>query len=90
VNFVQQIKNDVFMVRTYERGVEDETYSCGTGVTAVAIAVHALGKTTSNKVKLTTPGGELEVTFKRNQKGNYYDVWLNGPAEMVFKGEIEC
>ncbi len=90
VNFVQQINEDTFMVRTYERGVEDETYSCGTGVTAVAIAVHALHKTNSNNVKLNTPGGQLEVNFKRNQKGNYYDVWLKGPAKMVFKGEIEC
>ncbi|WP_299122319.1 diaminopimelate epimerase [uncultured Winogradskyella sp.] len=88
VNFVEQLSDDNFAVRTYERGVEDETLSCGTGVTAVALAMHASGKTNHNEVSLKTPGGQLKVTFKSDDKG-YKDIWLVGPAEQVFKGEIE-
>ncbi|TCK64732.1 diaminopimelate epimerase [Winogradskyella wandonensis] len=88
VNFVHQISSDKFRVRTYERGVEDETLSCGTGVTAVALAMHNSGKTASNKVVLQTQGGELSITFKENN-GRYSDIWLIGPATQVFKGEIE-
>ncbi|WP_191860061.1 diaminopimelate epimerase [Hanstruepera ponticola] len=87
VNFVSKNSNDNFSVRTYERGVEDETLSCGTGVTAVALAMHAIGKTASNFVTLQTPGGELSVTFKENNEG-YNDIWLIGPANMIFKGEM--
>jgi len=89
VNFVQQIKEDTFLVRTYERGVEDETYSCGTGVTAVAIAVNATGKTTSNTVNLETPGGKLQVSFE-SDNGVYINIWLTGPTAKVFKGELTC
>ena len=89
VNFVEEISADSFSVRTYERGVEDETLSCGTGVTAVAIATYESGKTNSEKVKLSTLGGELSVTFKKTDEG-YSDIWLTGPAEQVFKGEIVC
>ncbi len=88
VNFVEQIKDNVFSVRTYERGVEDETLSCGTGVTAVALAMHKSGKTTANEVNLETPGGKLTVTFKADSNG-YSNIWLIGPAKQVFKGEIE-
>jgi diaminopimelate epimerase len=76
-------------VRTYERGVEDETYSCGTGVTAVALAVHAVGKTQATTVHLETPGGKLTVSFEKEGE-NYKNIWLTGPAKNVFKGEIEC
>lgn len=89
VNFVQPAGEDAFFVRTYERGVEDETYSCGTGVTAVALAVHATGKATSNRIKLKTPGGDLEVKFTKEDE-TFTNVWLTGPAEFVFKGEIIC
>lgn len=89
VNFVQPSGENSFMVRTYERGVEDETYSCGTGVTAVALAAHATGKANSKNISLSTPGGDLSVSFE-NDKNNYYNIWLTGPAEFVFKGEIEC
>lgn len=89
VNFVEKQSNDIFSVRTYERGVEDETLSCGTGVTAVAIAMHHSGKTNSNLLTLKTKGGDLKVAFKK-AKDSYEDVWLIGPATMVFKGEIEC
>ena len=65
VNFVEQVESDIFSVRTYERGVEDETLSCGTGVTAVAIAMFESGKTTENKITLNTPGGQLQVRFER-------------------------
>ncbi len=89
VNFVDMQENNTFLVRTYERGVEDETLSCGTGVTAVALAAHASGKANSNTVKLIVPGGELSVSFKK-EDDTYRDVWLTGPAEQVFKGEIIC
>ncbi len=89
VNFVEAISGDSFSVRTYERGVEDETLSCGTGVTAVAIAAYESGKTKSEEIKLITPGGELSVRFSKTDKG-YSDIWLSGPAVQVFKGEIEC
>lgn len=89
VNYVQTVDQNSFLVRTYERGVEDETYSCGTGVTAVAISSHAMGKTLSKEVLLKTPGGDLTVSFEE-EKGHYFNIWLKGPAEFVFKGEIEC
>jgi len=87
VNFVTQIEGNTFKVRTYERGVEDETLSCGTGVTAVAIAIHKTGKTTKNTVNLETRGGNLNVSFK-SEKGVYTDIYLKGPAIQVYKGLI--
>lgn len=88
VNFVQQLGDSTFKVRTYERGVEDETLACGTGVTAVAIAAHATGKTTSTTITLPVEGGELEVSFSQ-ENGSYTNVFLKGPATFVFKGTIQ-
>ncbi len=88
VNFVTQIKDNVFQVRTYERGVEDETLSCGTGVTATAIAMYGMGKTKANVVRLITKGGQLEVSFVK-EGSTYKNVVLKGPATFVFKGVVE-
>lgn len=88
VNFVSPAGTDKFSVRTYERGVEDETLSCGTGVTAVALAMKVLGNTDANEVRLETPGGELKVSFKQNGK-QFKEIYLTGPADFVFKGETE-
>lgn len=88
VNFVEQINNNTFKVRTYERGVEDETLACGTGVTAVAIAMHATKKTNHLTIKLPVEGGELEVSFEE-KNGIYTKVFLKGPATFVFKGKIK-
>ncbi|HET8854994.1 MAG TPA: diaminopimelate epimerase [Salinimicrobium sp.] len=89
VNFVESTGTDFFNVRTYERGVEDETLSCGTGVTAVALAASASGRTGGFSVNLSTPGGELTVSFEPLDEG-YTNIWLSGPAEKVFKGVWEC
>lgn len=90
VNFVASAQEpNTFLVRTYERGVEDETLACGTGVTAVAIAAHYSNRTSANEVELQVPGGKLVVSFEANGK-NYSNIWLKGPADLVFKGEIEC
>ena len=88
VNFVQQLLDNHFRVRTYERGVEDETFSCGTGATAAAIAMHAIGETSLNHIYLNVEGGKLEVTFDKVNDG-YINVFLKGPATFVFEGEIE-
>ena len=88
VNFVEDTGNNVFAVRTYERGVEDETLSCGTGVTAVALAMHQLNRTNKNEVHLKTQGGMLKVHFEPHSEG-YSNIWLVGPATQVYKGEIE-
>jgi diaminopimelate epimerase len=87
VNFVKQLTDDTFRVRTYERGVEDETLSCGTGVTAVAIAMHAIGNVKKGLVNLNVEGGKLRVSFDENN-GVYSNVWLIGPAKFVFEGTI--
>jgi diaminopimelate epimerase len=88
VNFVKQINSNTFSLRTYERGVEDETLSCGTGATAVAIAMNASGKTNSTSIYLNVEGGKLEVSFDK-KKGEFTNVFLDGPAVFVFKGNIE-
>jgi len=87
VNFVEQLNDNTFKVRTYERGVEDETLACGTGVTAVAIAMHKVNKTNSNHIKLNVLGGNLEVKFIA-EHDRYANVVLSGPTQFVFKGTL--
>lgn len=87
VNFVAQINSTTFSIRTYERGVEDETLSCGTGATAVAIAMYYVGKTSSKAIKINVEGGKLEVSFDVNN-GVFSNVFLKGPATLVFEGKI--
>jgi diaminopimelate epimerase len=88
VNFVEQKRPDEIIVRTYERGVEDETFSCGTGVTASALACYH-NETGYNYVKVNTKGGKLTVRFDRTGDNRYENIWLCGPAEKVFEGSIE-
>ena len=88
VNFVSQISDNHFAIRTYERGVEDETLSCGTGATAVAIAMHAIYKTSQNKINIDVQGGQLAITFHPSENG-YENVFLEGPAQFVFEGNIK-
>lgn len=88
VNFVQVISKSEFSVRTYERGVENETLSCGTGVTAVALAMFELNKTSLNKLKIATRGGDLSVKFNKCSKG-YDNIKLTGNVKMVYSGEIQ-
>ncbi|MBS3737517.1 diaminopimelate epimerase [Mesohalobacter halotolerans] len=88
VNFAH-VEKDTLKIRTYERGVEDETLSCGTGVTAVAIAAADQKLISTNLINIKTPGGSLSVKFDKSTSG-YENVWLIGPAKMVFKGEILC
>ena len=88
VNFVEQINPFSFKVRTYERGVENETLACGTGVTAVAVAMHKIKKTSKNSIDLEVKGGKLNVSFKE-EGGFYKNVFLTGQANFVFKGAID-
>ncbi|UJH67625.1 diaminopimelate epimerase [Allomuricauda sp. SCSIO 65647] len=89
INFTRQVDTKTFEVRTYERGVENETLSCGTGVTAVALAMHHDGKTSENELNILTQGGKLAVSFQK-EGDTYTSVTLTGPADFVFKGEIQC
>lgn len=87
VNFVEQNDDDEITVRTYERGVEDETLSCGTGVTASALVCYH-NEIGFNSVTVNTPGGKLSVEFDRLDDDTYSNIWLSGPAEKVFEGVI--
>jgi diaminopimelate epimerase len=87
VNFVEPLHQDRIKVRTYERGVEDETYSCGTGVTAAAL-VHFQHASGYNQIQVETRGGPLSVEYVRKEDGSYHDIWLCGPALAVFSGKM--
>lgn len=87
VNFVQVKDDDEIIVRTYERGVEDETLSCGTGVTACALVCYH-NEVGFNNVVVATRGGKLTVEFDRIDDGAYSNIWLCGPAEKVFEGDL--
>ena len=89
VNFVEQTTEpDKIIVRTYERGVEDETLSCGTGVTAAALVCYH-NENGFNEVEVKTPGGQLTVEFDRVDDDRFENIWLCGPAEKVFQGTLE-
>lgn len=85
VNFVENISDDEIFVRTYERGVEDETYSCGTGVTASALTF--LQKSNLTSIKVKTLGGDLKVYAEKNGS-SFQEIWLEGPAKQVFSGKV--
>lgn len=85
VNFVEQTDNGI-RIRTYERGVEDETLSCGTGATAAAIASSTLDG--PQVVPVAVQGGLLEIAFNRINPNQFNDIWLIGPAVYVFRGTI--
>lgn len=85
-NYLEQKSKNAFALRTYERGVEEETLACGTGATASALAASKLGAT--SPVTLFTRGGTLTVEFKTRPSGGFYDIYLTGPAKMVFEGEL--
>lgn len=88
INFVKKINTNTFALRTYERGVEDETLACGTGATAVAIAMHANGQTNATAININVEGGKLAVSFDKKDN-QFTNVFLIGPAEFVFEGTIE-
>ena len=94
-NFVEILAENAIFVRTYERGVENETLSCGTGVVAAALASSLRGH--SSPVKIGTLGGQLTVQFKKGsqnstpagQPGGFSDIFLIGPAKLVYQGSME-
>ena len=87
VNFVEILDESTIHVRTYERGVENETLSCGTGVTASSLAAALNG--VKSPVSVQTKGGNLSVKFDRSENDKFVDIWLSGPAKRVYDGEIE-
>ena len=87
INFVEHNKSGGYNIRTYERGVEDETLSCGTGVTAVALGMYHMGNTKEKTIAVKALGGDLEVSFDE-ENGNYSNIYLKGKAKQVFKGEL--
>lgn len=90
VNFVALRGAEALQMRTYERGVEAETYSCGTGVTAAALSAHYSGQLSAQRIAVQTRGGDLAVSFEPPSKagGLYRAIWLEGPAQKVFEGQL--
>jgi diaminopimelate epimerase len=89
VNLIKEINSDHIAIATYERGVEDETLSCGTGATACALLWDFITDEKLNEVHVKVKGGELSVQFERNEKDGYSNIYLIGPATKVYDGIIE-
>ena len=87
VNFVS-LNNDIIKCRTFERGVENETLSCGTGVVAVALYIFKKKKISDNRIIVSTKGGSLSVSFK-NDGNSFREIWLKGDINKIFDGLIE-
>ena len=86
VNFLKKRNNSNFSIRTYERGVEDETLACGTGAVAAAIVMHYIGETSGKtNLNIETLGGNLKVDFDFDDS-IYKNIFLEGPANFVFSG----
>ncbi len=89
VNFVEQeTEADKITVRTFERGVEDETFSCGTGVTAAALVCYH-NENGFNEVEVKTIGGNLSVEYDKTGDFQFENIWLCGPAEKVYEGTVQ-
>ena len=88
VNFVEVMPDNNLRIRTYERGVENETLACGTGITAAAISAYVKNLVDKKSIEIKALGGDLSVNFEENNH-KFVNVWLNGPAVKVFDGEIE-
>lgn len=88
VNFIEERENELF-VRTYERGVENETLACGTGVTAAAIGSAIRQKLKYNEFNIKTLGGDLKVSFDIQSENHFTHIKLTGPTSFVYQGEIE-
>ena len=88
VNFVEILAPGEIKIRTYERGVEDETLSCGTGVTAAALVCWH-NDNGFNEVEVNTSGGKLSVEYDKHNDEGFSNIWLCGPAEKVFEGSID-
>ncbi|MCK5823130.1 MAG: diaminopimelate epimerase [Bacteroidales bacterium] len=88
VDFVEIMENNIF-VRTYERGVENETLSCGTGVIASTISFSLLSKLSNQEYFITTKGGNLKVFLNKNENKTFNNIWIEGPANIVFTGNIK-
>ncbi len=86
-NYIEDKGGNVIALRTYERGVEEETMACGTGATAAALAASKNGY--SSPITIFTKGGTLTVEFKLRPSGGFYDIYLTGPAKLVFEGDLE-
>lgn len=91
VNFVEERAEDAISVATYERGVEAETLSCGTGVTACSIANYLRQRPDKQlfETEIQTMGGGLRVHFRAMPNGDFHDIWLCGKTDLVFSGEME-
>ena len=85
VNFIEWMNDGELRIRTYERGVEDETYACGTGVVAAAIAATEIQKSSVDNWLIHAKGGDLKVAFSRSDEGAFQNVKLTGPAVAVFQ-----
>jgi diaminopimelate epimerase len=90
VNWVEIINENLLAIRTYERGVENETLACGTGVTAAALAYHHEFKSDESEGSyiVSAIGGEMKVDFRFDKNDGYSSIYLSGPAQFVFKGIV--
>ncbi len=88
VNFVEHSPERLF-VRTYERGVENETWSCGTGLVASALCASLRENSEKTEYQIRTKGGDLSVSFRKEEEHNFRNIILEGPAKFIYQGTIE-